>query len=44
MPQIPSGHVDKIDVTVIRNADSEVDDVEHGKFDWMQNPPPSDRI
>jgi peptide/nickel transport system substrate-binding protein len=44
MEQIPSGYADAIDVTVIRNASSEVDDVESGKFDWMENPPPSDRI
>jgi peptide/nickel transport system substrate-binding protein len=44
MQQIPAGYADKIDVTVIRNATTEVEDVERGKFDWMQNPPPSDQI
>ncbi|HVO55893.1 MAG TPA: ABC transporter substrate-binding protein [Solirubrobacterales bacterium] len=44
MQQIPDGYANKIDVSVIRNASTEVDDVEHGKFDWMENPPPSDRI
>lgn len=43
LPQLPSGHVDKIDVTVIRNPSTEVNDVERGKVDWMQNPPPPDR-
>lgn len=43
MPDLPSGHVDKIDVTVIRNPSTQVNDVEQGKFDWMQNPPPADR-
>jgi peptide/nickel transport system substrate-binding protein len=44
MPQLPSGHVDKIDVTVIRNPSTQVNDVEQGRYDWMQNPPPADRI
>ncbi|MDX6625893.1 MAG: peptide/nickel transport system substrate-binding protein [Solirubrobacterales bacterium] len=44
MPQLPSGHVDKIDVTVVRNPSTQVNDVEQGAYDWMQNPPPADRI
>jgi peptide/nickel transport system substrate-binding protein len=43
MPQLPSGHVEKIDVSVIRNPQTQVDDVEQGRFDWMENPPPADR-
>jgi peptide/nickel transport system substrate-binding protein len=43
MPDLPSGHVDRIDVTVIRNPSTQVNDVEQGKFDWMENPPPADR-
>jgi peptide/nickel transport system substrate-binding protein len=41
MPQIPSGHMDKIDVTVIHNPSTQVADVEQGRFDWMQNTPPA---
>ncbi len=41
LPQIPSGHVDKIDVTVIRNPQTQVADIEQGRFDWMQNTPPA---
>ncbi|MFN8215968.1 MAG: ABC transporter substrate-binding protein [Solirubrobacterales bacterium] len=44
LPQIPDGHVDRIEVDVIRNASTEVDDVERGRYDLMQNPPPADRI
>ena len=44
LSQIPDGHVDKIEVTVVRNASTEVDDVERGRYDFMQNPPPADRI
>jgi peptide/nickel transport system substrate-binding protein len=43
MPQLPGGSVDRIEVTVIRNASSQVDDVEAGSYDWMENPPPADR-
>jgi peptide/nickel transport system substrate-binding protein len=28
---------------VIRNPSTQVNDVEQGKFDWMQSPPPADR-
>jgi peptide/nickel transport system substrate-binding protein len=43
MPELPGGHVDRIEVTVLRNPSSQVDDVESGRFDWMENPPPADR-
>jgi peptide/nickel transport system substrate-binding protein len=43
MPELPSGHVDRINVTVIRNPSTQVNDVEQGKYDWMENPPPADR-
>jgi peptide/nickel transport system substrate-binding protein len=42
MPEIPSGHVDRIEVTVLRNPSTQVRDVESGRFDWMENPPPPD--
>ncbi|MGV1048757.1 MAG: ABC transporter substrate-binding protein [Solirubrobacterales bacterium] len=43
LPQLPSGHVEKIDVSVVRNASTQVNDVEQGSYDWMQNPPSPDR-
>lgn len=43
MADLPSGHVDRIEVTVIRNDSTQVDQVEQGKTDWMQPPPPADR-
>ncbi len=43
LPQLPSGHVDRIDVNVVRNPSTQVNDVEQGRSDWMENPPPSDR-
>jgi peptide/nickel transport system substrate-binding protein len=43
MPEYPSGHVDKIDVSIIRNPSTQVNGIEQGKFDWMQTQPPPDR-
>ena len=43
MPEYPSGHMDKINVTIIRNPSTQVNDIEQGKFDWMQTQPPPDR-
>jgi peptide/nickel transport system substrate-binding protein len=43
LPQIPGGHVDRIEVDVLRNPSTQVNDVESGKTDWMGNPPPADR-
>jgi peptide/nickel transport system substrate-binding protein len=41
MPEYPSGHVNGAKVTVIRNDETQVNDIEQGKYDWMQNPPPA---
>ena len=43
MPELPGGHVDKIEITVIRNDSTQVNEIEQGKTDWMQTPPPADR-
>ncbi len=43
MPEIPNGHVDKIDVTVVRNAATQVSEVERGSSDWMQTTIPADK-
>lgn len=43
IPGYPSGHVDAAKVTVIRNDEAQVNDIEQGKYDWMQNPPPASR-
>lgn len=43
MPDLPEGVVDSAKMTVIRNPVSQVDDIEQGTYDWMQNPPPSSR-
>ncbi|MGN6201996.1 MAG: ABC transporter substrate-binding protein [Solirubrobacterales bacterium] len=43
LPEIPSGHVDRIEVDVVRNPTTQVNDLESGRYDWMGNPPPADR-
>jgi peptide/nickel transport system substrate-binding protein len=43
MPQIPAGHYDNIDVRVIKNTETAVNEIIHGKIDWMEEPPPPDR-
>jgi len=43
MPEYPTGSIDGAKVTVVRNADAQVNDIEQGKYDWMQNPPPANR-
>ncbi|MGN6663674.1 MAG: ABC transporter substrate-binding protein [Solirubrobacterales bacterium] len=43
MPEYPSGHIDGAKITVVRNPQTQVNDIEQGKYDWMQNPPPASR-
>jgi peptide/nickel transport system substrate-binding protein len=43
LPQLPSGHVDKIKIQVLRNPQTEVNYIESGKLDWMGNEIPPDR-
>ena len=44
LPQIPSGHFDALDVRVIANSETAVNEVIGGKIDWMEEPPPPDRF
>lgn len=44
LPQLPGGHFDRIAIDVLRNPETQVNDVERGQYEWMVNPPPSDRI
>lgn len=43
MPDLPDGSIDGAKITVDRNEQSQVDDIESGAYDWMQNPPPASR-
>jgi peptide/nickel transport system substrate-binding protein len=42
MPELPSGHFDKIDITVVRNKSTQVNEVERGSSEWMQSLIPAD--
>jgi peptide/nickel transport system substrate-binding protein len=42
LPQLPGGHVDRIEVEVTRNPRAAVKAVIGGEVDWMQNPPSAD--
>jgi peptide/nickel transport system substrate-binding protein len=43
LPQVPDGHYDDIHVQVIKNTETAVNEILHGKIDWMEEPPPPDR-
>jgi peptide/nickel transport system substrate-binding protein len=43
MPGYPTGHIDGAKITIVRNPQTQVNDIEQGKYDWMQNPPPASR-
>ncbi len=43
MPEYPTGHISGAKVTIIRNPQTQVNDIEQGKYDWMQNPVPAAR-
>jgi peptide/nickel transport system substrate-binding protein len=43
MPEYPTGLIDGAKITVVRNDETQVNDIEQGKYDWMQNPPPASR-
>ena len=43
MPDLPTGNIDGAKVTVVRNPQTQVNDIEQGKYDYMENPPPADR-
>lgn len=43
MPEYPTGNVDGAKITVVRNPETQVNDIEQGRYDWMQNPPPASR-
>jgi len=43
IPEVSSAKVDKIEVEVIRNEATMVEDVERGALNWIFQPPPADR-
>jgi peptide/nickel transport system substrate-binding protein len=44
LPDLPTGSVDTAKVSVIRNPQTQVNDIEQGTYNFMQNPPPASRF
>jgi peptide/nickel transport system substrate-binding protein len=42
MPDLPDGNFDEIDIEVVRNSSTQVNEVERGKVNWMQTQIPAD--
>jgi peptide/nickel transport system substrate-binding protein len=42
IPEVPAGHVDAIDIEVVRNDATRVHEVENRQVDWTQSNPPPD--
>jgi peptide/nickel transport system substrate-binding protein len=42
MPDLPDGHVDRIDIKLVRNKSTSVNEIERGKSEWMQSILPAD--
>jgi peptide/nickel transport system substrate-binding protein len=42
VPEVPNGHVDKIEIKVVSNPSTQVNEVERGSSDWMQTTIPPD--
>lgn len=42
MPDLPDGHVDKIEISIVRNGATQVNEIERDKTDWMQTIVPAD--
>ena len=42
--EVPSGHVDQIEATVVSNQSTQVNDVSQGRTNWMYDAVPADRV
>jgi peptide/nickel transport system substrate-binding protein len=43
LSSLPDGHVDKIDIKIVRNDSTQVNEIEQNRTNWMQALVPSDR-
>jgi peptide/nickel transport system substrate-binding protein len=41
--EVPNGNFDKIEISVVRNDSTQVNEIEQDETQWMQTPPPADR-
>ena len=39
---MPSGHVDKIEISIVRNSATQVNEIERDQTNWMQTLVPAD--
>jgi peptide/nickel transport system substrate-binding protein len=44
LPDLPGGHVDRIEVKIVRNQSTQVNEVERGESNWMFDVLPPDRV
>lgn len=44
MPEYPTGHVGGATVKIVRDPQTQVNDIEQGKYQWMQTPVPASRF
>lgn len=44
IPDIPTGNMDEIDITVVKNQHRQIEDVLQNKVDFVDDPPPADQI
>jgi peptide/nickel transport system substrate-binding protein len=42
IPEVPGGHVDKVEIKVVRNGATQVNEIERDKTNWMQTIVPAD--
>jgi peptide/nickel transport system substrate-binding protein len=42
IPEVPAGHVDKVEIKVVRNQATQVNEIERNKTNWMQTIVPAD--
>lgn len=43
IPEVPSGHVDRIDIALVRNSATQVNEIERNQKNWMQTLVPADQ-
>jgi peptide/nickel transport system substrate-binding protein len=44
IPEIPTGNLDAIDITIVKNQQRQVQDVLQNEVDYLQDPPPADQM
>lgn len=44
LPDTPEAKADRVDITVVKNARRQAQDVIANKVDWLQDPPPPDQL